>query len=401
MDYNAFQIEDRKVEAPRDVIPYITDGIESITWIDVHGLGDELMVRELGEIFSLHPLTLEDVVHVGQRPKTEEFDSHRFLILRMVEVTDQGHLQTEQLALFLGHTFVVTFQEFPGDCFDPIRERLRRGRGLLRRMGADYLMYSLIDATIDHYFPVMERFGELLEDLEEEVTVNPRPSTLRKVHRVKAELLMIRRAIWPVRDVINALMRDESDLIKPDTRTHLRDCYDHAVQVMDMVETFRELASGLLDIYMSSVANKTNDVMKVLTIVTTIFAPLTFIAGIYGMNFEAGAGPLSMPELRMRYGYVATLGVMMMIALAMLRYFKSLGWLDRAAQDEEGEDLAEGMRLPPLPMPDRLTPPNGIRVAPPPSGAVARPHATIESPPPAPHPEIAPPAGEENAPERP
>jgi magnesium transporter len=367
MDYNAFRIEERKAEAPRDVIPYLTDGIESITWIDVHGLGDELVVRELGEIFSLHPLTLEDVVHVGQRPKTEEFDQHRFIVLRMVEVLDSGHLQTEQLAMFLGATFVVTFQEFPGDPFDPIRERLRKGRGLLRRMGPDYLMYSLLDATIDHYFPVMERFGELLEELEDEVATNPRPATLRKIHRVKSELLMIRRAIWPVRDVVNALMRDESELIKPDTRTHLRDCYDHAVQVMDMVETFRELSSGLLDIYMSSVANKTNDVMKVLTVVTTIFAPLTFIAGIYGMNFEPGAGPLSMPELKHPYGYVATIAVMILIALAMLRYFASLGWLGRTtAEEADDAEAAAGVRLPPLPLPQRMTPAHGVRVVPPP-----------------------------------
>lgn len=327
MDYNAFQMEEKDLDGPRDVIPYLTDGVESITWIDVHGLGDELVVRELGEIFSLHPLTLEDVVHVGQRAKTEEFEGHRFVIVRMVELTKEDNVRTEQLSIFLGQSFLVTFQEFPGDCFDPIRDRLRRGRGLLRKSGPDFLMYSLLDAAIDHYFPVMERYGEILEELEDEVALRPRPELLARIHKTKLELLAIRRAIWPVRDVINTLLRDDSDLIKPETRTHLRDCYDHAVQVMDMIETFRELASGLLDIYMSSVANRTNDVMKVLTIVTTVFTPLTFVAGLYGMNFDPQAGPLSMPELRSPYGYIICLSIMAMMGCSMLIFFWRKGWL--------------------------------------------------------------------------
>lgn len=327
VDYNAFQVEEKDCENPRDVIPYLTDGVESITWIDVHGLGDELVVRELGEIFSLHPLTLEDVVHVGQRAKTEEFEGHRFVIARMVELTDDDTVRTEQLSIFLGQSFLVTFQEFPGDCFDPIRERLRRGRGLIRKSGPDFLMYSLIDATIDHYFPVMERYGEILEELEDEVALRPRAELLARIHKTKLELLTIRRAIWPLRDVVNTLLRDESDLIKPETRTHLRDCYDHAVQVMDMIETFRELASGLLDIYMSSVANRTNDVMKVLTVVTTVFTPLTFIAGVYGMNFDPEVGRLSMPELKWRYGYVTCLAFMGCMGFTMLSYFWRKGWL--------------------------------------------------------------------------
>lgn len=334
VDYNAFQIEEKGCENPRDVIPYLTDGVESITWIDVHGLGDELVVRELGEIFSLHPLTLEDVVHVGQRAKTEEFEGHRFVIARMVELTDDDTVRTEQLSIFLGQSFLVTFQEFPGDCFDPIRERLRRGRGLLRKSGPDFLMYSLLDATIDHYFPVMERYGEILEELEDEVALRPRPELLAKIHKTKLELLTIRRAIWPLRDVVNTLLRDESDLIKPETRTHLRDCYDHAVQVMDMIETFRELASGLLDIYMSSVANRTNDVMKVLTVVTTVFTPLTFIAGVYGMNFDPEVGRLSMPELKWRYGYVTCLMFMACMGLAMLSYFWRKGWIGFGSESE-------------------------------------------------------------------
>jgi magnesium transporter len=327
IDYCPAQIQEKTLETPRDVIPYLTDGVASVTWIDVHGLGDEIVVRELGEIFSLHPLTLEDVVHVGQRPKTEEFEGYRFIVARMVELDKDDRVTTEQLSMFLGKTFVLTFQEFPGDCFEPVRERLRAGRGMLRKSGPDFLMYALLDAVIDHYFPVMERFGEMLEELEDEVALRPRPDLLVRIHKTKLELLTIRRAIWPLRDVVNALLRDDSELIASETRVHLRDCYDHTVQVMDMIETYRELASGLLDIYMSSIANRTNEVMKVLTVVTTVFTPLTFIAGVYGMNFDPASSPANMPELRWRYGYVTVLFVMAAIGTSMLVYFYRRGWL--------------------------------------------------------------------------
>ncbi len=333
IDYCASQIAEKTLESPRDVIPYLTDGVASVTWIDVHGLGDELVVRELGEIFSLHPLTLEDVVHVGQRPKTEEFEGYRFIVARMIEIDKNDLVTTEQLSIFLGKSFVVTFQEFPGDCFDPVRERLRAGRGMLRKSGPDFLMYALLDAVIDHYFPVMERFGEMLEELEDEVALRPRPDLLVRIHKTKLQLLTIRRAIWPLRDVVNALMRDESDLISSETHVHLRDCYDHTVQVMDMIETYRELASGLLDIYMSSIANRTNEVMRVLTVVTTVFTPLTFIAGVYGMNFDPASSPFNMPELHWKYGYVTVLALMGAIGVTMLVYFYRRGWLGPPSDD--------------------------------------------------------------------
>jgi magnesium transporter len=356
MDYNAGHYAETVIEKPEDVIPYLTDGIDSISWIDVHGLGDEMILRNLGGIFDLHPLALEDVVHVGQqRPKTDEYDNHQFVIARMVEIGPSGELETEQLSIFLGTTFLLTFQEFPGDPYDPIRERLRKGRGMLRKMGPDYLMYSLLDATIDHYFPVMEHFSVQLESLEDAVILDPKPDTLRRIHRVKSELLAIRRCIWPQRDLINALIRDESSLIKPETRIHLRDCYDHAVQVMDMVETYRELASGLLDVYMSTMANKTNAVMKVLTIVSTIFIPLTFIAGVYGMNFELNASPWNMPELTWYYGYPLVMAVMFVIALGMLAAFRWAGWIGRGEEDEEGTEIpAPG--LPSQQQPEQLAP---------------------------------------------
>jgi magnesium transporter len=335
MDYNAERFDERILASPPDVIPYLTDGVASITWIDVHGLGDELVLRELGSIFDIHPLVLEDVVHVGQRAKMEDFESHKFIVGRMVEVGSRGEVETEQLSLILGRTFVLTFQEFPGDCFDPIRERLRKSKGLIRRRGADFLAYSLIDATIDHYFPVLETFGERLEELETEVVCDPRPWTINRIHRVKTDMLTLRRAIWPMRDVVNSLIRDESDLIGTEARVHLRDCGDHTFQVIDTLETYRELASGLLDTYMSSMANRTNDVMKVLTIVSTIFIPLTFIAGVYGMNFEPSAGPLSMPELKWKYGYLACLLVMGSIAATMLTVFWRVGWLSRRSDEDQ------------------------------------------------------------------
>jgi len=341
LDYSADHFDERIVTNPQDVIPYLTDGVSATTWIDVHGLGDESVLRELGMIFDIHPLTLEDVVNLGQRPKTEEYGEHKFVITRKVKHDETGHLQTEQLSILLGKTFILTFQELPGDDFDPIRERLRKGRGLIRKRGPDFLMYSLLDATIDHYFPVMERFGEHLEELEDEVVEDPRPSTLKRIHRVKSELLTIRRIIWPQRDVVNVLVRDDSELISPEARIHLRDCYDHISRLMDTVETFREVASGLLEIYMSSLANRTNEVMKVLTIVSSIFIPLTFIAGVYGMNFEPSAGPWSMPELRWRYGYLSCLGVMAVVAGLMVAIFWSKGWLTQS-QDEEEEPEQRG-----------------------------------------------------------
>lgn len=337
IDYNATHLVERVLESPQEVIEYLTDGVESITWIDVQGLGNAEILKELALIFDIHPLALEDVVHVSQRPKLEPYPTHQFIISRMVEINDKNSIETEQMSIFLGSQFVLTFQEFPGDCFDPLRERLRRGGGILRRSGADYLVYSLLDAVIDHYFPVIERIGEYIEELEDSVVTDPRPITLRRIHRVKSNLMQLRRAVWPQRDVLNSLIRDESTLFHADTRVHLRDCYDHTVQVMDVVESYRDIASGLLDIYMSSVANRTNDVMKVLTMVSTVFIPLTFIAGVYGMNFETSAGPLSMPELKWPFGYVGVWALFALIAAAMLILFMRLGWI-RLFEDEGDPD---------------------------------------------------------------
>ena len=287
-------------------------GLEGIVWIDVQGLGDLDLLRSLGEIFSLHPLALEDVVSLRQRAKADDYDTHFFVIARMPEMVDR--VGTDQTSLFIGPRFVLTFQEHYGDCLDPVRERIRKGKGLLRRSGPDYLAYAILDAIIDGYFPLLETYGETLEALEDEVVDRPTRGSLERIHAAKRDLLTLRRAVWPLRDAVNTLIREESDLISPQTRVYLRDCYDHSVQILDMVETYRELAAGLMDIYISSLSQKLNEVMKVLTIIATLFMPLTFIVGIYGMNFR------HMPELDWTIGY--PLAILSLVAIDTLLFVR-------------------------------------------------------------------------------
>ncbi len=320
MDYGPDSFEEKELGSPAEIRPYLDD--KTVTWVDVEGLGDEQVLREIGDIFGLHPLALEDVVHVPQRPKMESYETHEFIVTQMVMLADGRTMETEQVSLFLGRNFVLTFQERPGDCFDPVRDRIRRGKGVSRKRGPDYLAYALLDAIIDNYFPALEVFGERIEALEDQVVANPSLKTIHGIYEVKRDLLALRRCIWPQRDAIGSLLRSESELISPPVRIYLRDCHDHAFQMMDVVETYRELAMGLVDVYLSSVSNRLNEVMKLLTIMSTIFIPLTFIAGVYGMNFAF------MPELHWRWAYPAVLGVMAAATLGMLVYFKRRGWLD-------------------------------------------------------------------------
>jgi len=292
---------------------------EGVTWVNVDGLGNVDLIREIGTLFGLHPLPLEDVLSLRQRPKVDDYENHIYHVLRMLHY--DGAVETEQVSIFLGGDFVVTFQERPCDCLEPIRDRVRRGKGQIRRQGADYLMYAIIDAVIDGYFPFLEQIGEVVEELEDEVVEKPTRQTLGRVHEIKRDLLNVRRAIWPLREAINALIREESSLVGDTARVYLRDCYDHAVQVLDMIETYRELAGGLMDVYLSSVSNKMNEVMKVLTVIATIFIPLTFLAGIYGMNFE------KMPEVKWPWAYPAVWGIMILSAVVMLVLFRRKGWL--------------------------------------------------------------------------
>ena len=300
-----------------------------VTWIDVQGLGDLDVLRALGERFGLHPLALADIVHPNQRAKVEDYEAHLFIVVRMPNLDDR--LWTEQLSMIVGAGFVVTFQEQPGDCFDEVRERLREGKGRIRAEGADYLAYTLLDALIDSYFPLLERYGEALDAIEREVVATPDAGHLTRIHVLKRDLLELRRALWPMREVTSQLLRDDVAFIGASTRLFLRDCADHVFQLMDMVEIDRELASSLIDLHLSSLSMRMNETMKVLTIIATIFIPLGFIAGVYGMNFDRSVSPFNMPELGWYLGYPFALGLMLAVALGLLAYFRRKGWLRRAA----------------------------------------------------------------------
>jgi magnesium transporter len=316
IQYTPDQVREHEVADTDQLRELLQDG--AVTWIDVQGLGDEKIMRSLGDIFGLHPLALEDVVNVPQRPKIERFEKHTLCITRMALPREKG-VEPEQVSLFVGPNYVLTFQERRGDVFDPIRNRVRQGGPILRSSGPSYLAYALLDAVIDGYYPILEMFGEKLEALEDEIVANPRPAVLHEIHQAKRDLLALRRAMWPQREAINALIRDENPLITDTVRVYLRDCYDHCVQIMDAIETYRELAAGLMDVYLSSVGNRQNEVMKVLTIIASIFIPLTFMAGIYGMNFE------NMPELHAAWGYPMLLAAMIVVVVAMIIYFRHKG----------------------------------------------------------------------------
>lgn len=293
-------------------------------WIDATGVGDADAVAEIGEIFGLHRLALEDVVNVHQRPKVEEYPDTLFAVARMVSLTER--VDTEQVSLFLGPDWVLTFQEREGDVWEPVRDRLRAGRGRIRAAGADYLLYALLDAVVDGYYPVLEEFGSRLEFLEEEVIEDPREDLVGIIHAARRDVLALRQSVWPMREAVGQLYRDEFRLISDESRIYLRDAYDHTVQVIELLESYREMASALLEVYLSSVSHRMNEVMKVLTIIATIFIPLTFIAGIYGMNFDPASSPWNMPELGWYWGYPAALGLMAVIAVGLVWFFWRKGW---------------------------------------------------------------------------
>ncbi|MDA8122383.1 MAG: magnesium/cobalt transporter CorA [Deltaproteobacteria bacterium] len=318
--YDGAGLEERVLAA--EEIASLSDPEDGVLWLDICGLSDPEVVKAVGERFGFHPLALEDVLNVPQRPKVERYEGHLLIVLR--EVRYPG--PPEQVSLFLGERVVVTFQERPEDSFEPVRNRLRQGKGQIRTQGADFLAYTLCDAVIDAFFPTLEKLGDEVEELEERVIASPSPAIFHEIRRAKQRLLEVRRAVWPARDAMNELLREDSPLIRTGTRPYLRDCYDHTVQLMDMVETFREMAAGLVDEYMSSVSNRMNEIMKVLTVIATIFIPLTFVVGLYGMNFNTQASPYNMPELGWRYGYPAVLLVMAAIAAGMLYYFRRKKW---------------------------------------------------------------------------
>ncbi len=321
IDYDESGVRETARAALADCVPFRDS--ESVTWIDIEGLQDIPLLEGLGRCYGLHPLILEDILNTDQRPKTDDMEGYIYIVLKMLDF-DPGSLEivSEQVSLVFGRHYVISLQEGrEGDLFEPLRERIRAGKGRLRRLGSDFLAYSLLDTVIDHYFAIVERFAERIESLEEELVGNPRPETLHQIHRLKREMILLRKAAWPLREVVNALEKSDSELIRPATKLFLRDLYDHAIHIVDSVETYREMLSGMIDIYLSSVSNRMNQVMRVLTIIATIFMPLTFLAGIYGMNFRY------MPELGWPWGYPLVLLAMFVLAGAMLFFFKKKHWL--------------------------------------------------------------------------
>jgi len=320
IDYDEGNLVERQVDSAEDCAPFRDR--PSVTWIHVTGVHDSQLVQTLGNLYGLHPLVQEDILNTDQRPKVKDFDEYLFMAIKMLQ-WDAAHseMTIEQVSPVLGKDFVISFQERPGDVFEPVRNRIRTGKGRIRTMGADYLAYSLLDAIVDAYFVVLEGRGEQIEALEDELVSNPSPATLPEIYRLRRDGLFVRKSVWPVRELVGALERAESSLVGDSMHAYFRDLYDHTIQVIDTTETFREMLSGMLDTYLSSLSNGMNEVMKVLTIIATIFIPLTFIAGIYGMNFKA------MPELEWRWGYAAALVLMAAVAVGMILYIKRKKWI--------------------------------------------------------------------------
>jgi len=314
---------------PEDLAGVLEPG--AVVWVDAHGVSDHDALTRLGEAFGVHPLALADIANVGQRPKAEAYGGALFAVTRMARLTDAGAPDVEQVSLWASDGLVVTVQERAGDCLDPIRARIRTEGSRLRRSGAGYLAVMVLDAITDGYFPVLEAYGERLEEIERRLLERPDQSLLHEIFAAKRDLMAVRRSIWPQREMLASLMREGHPLIEPPVAPYLRDVADHVIQIVDITETYRELAQSYIDVYLSSVANRTNEVMRVLTVVATIFIPITFVAGVYGMNFDTSS-PANMPELSWRFGYLFFWGVCAAIAAAMLLVARRLGWLGSRAR---------------------------------------------------------------------
>jgi len=320
IDYNEQNFQERVVEKVEECFPFRET--PTVTWINIDGLHQIETIEKIGKNFELHPLILEDILNTGQRPKCEDYEKCLFMVLKMLTFNNESNsIQSEQVSLVLGQNFVISFQEAVGDVFEQIRDRIRNAKGRIRKMSTDYLAYALIDAIVDNYFLILEKMGEQIESMEEELIAKPSDKTVRMIHELKRELIFLRKSVWPLRELISSLEKTGSSLITDSTEPYLRDVYDHTIQVIDTVESFRDMVSGMLDIYLSSISNRMNAVMKVLTIIATIFIPLTFVAGIYGMNFKY------MPELGWKWGYFIVLVIMAAVAVVMLIYFKRKKWL--------------------------------------------------------------------------
>ena len=320
IDYNETDCTEPAVTRADELIQFTKKATP--TWINLNGVRDSELMEAIGKIFNIHLLTLEDIMNTGQRPKYEDFDNYLFVCLKMLTFSNAtNNIESEQVSLVIANNCVITFQEKKGDVFDSLRERIRKGKGRIRKMGADYLAYSLLDAIVDNYFLVLEGIGDKLESLELTLVSRPEFTTLKSIYHFKQEMLYMRKAIWPLRDMVGVIHRNDSLLISDETSLYFRDLHDHTIQVIDTMETFRDMVSGMLEVYLSSVSNRMNEVMKVLTVFAAIFIPLTFIAGVYGMNFEY------MPELKWKWGYFGALLLMLTVAAGMLAYFKKNKWI--------------------------------------------------------------------------
>ena len=320
MDYSDMGLKEMEADTIETCFPFKDKPTN--TWINIEGIHDVRVLERLGECYGFHSLILEDILNTDQRPKMEDHGEYIYVVLKMLNSDKNNSVVIEQISLLLGKNFVISLQEgLEGDVFNPVRERIRSGKGRIRKMGSDYLAYALLDSIVDNYFIVLEKLGEKIEVLEEELITNPKRETLHAIHNLKREMIFLRKSVWPLREVISGLERGESSLISKSTQIFLRDLYDHTIQVIDTVEAFRDMLSGMLDIYLSSVSNKMNEVMKVLTIIATIFIPLTFIAGVYGMNFR------NMPEIEWQWGYPLSLLIMGGVAIIMLIFFRKKRWI--------------------------------------------------------------------------
>jgi magnesium transporter len=330
IEYDRAHLEEHTITNKDELVSCLDN--QRTTWINIDGLGDIDVLRTLGSQFNLHPLALEDVLATGQRPKLEQYDGYLFIIAQMLYLNEKKLMCGEQVSMFLGKNFLITIQEEGDfDVFEPVRARIRAANGAIRKQGADYLAYALLDSIVDHYYPVLENIGASIDQIEDELVDAPQTSPVGDLHRYKRTLTQVRRFIWPVRDLVNSMMHEETGLVTKGTKVYLRDCYDHTVQLMDLVESYRDVLSGLMELYLSSVGIRTNEIMKVLTVISSIFIPLTFIVGVYGMNFAREVDgkklPWNMPELYQPWGYLAVMLFMLGLAVFQIFYFKRRRWL--------------------------------------------------------------------------
>ena len=320
IDYDSDHLEEKDVQTLDECIAYKDK--ETVTWINISGIHDMGIIEALGKRFDFHPLLLEDIVNTRHRPKLDDYEDHLFIVMKMLHDPEEGQLiKHEHISIILTSRVVISLQEYEGDIFDPVRERIRKKKGRIRNMGTDYLTYALIDTLVDYYFKVFETVGEKIEALQAEVLENPRPELLNEIHALRREMIFLRKSVWPLREIISSLARGESKLITDDVTPFLRDVYDHTIQVIETIESFRDMISGMQDIYLSSVSNRMNEVMKVLTIIATIFIPMTFLAGIYGMNFKF------MPELEWPWAYPVLWLILVTMFVSMVLWFKKRRWL--------------------------------------------------------------------------